>query len=73
MLLIVEDNRDMRHYIRKTLSDHYRSSRRKWKKWRVDCLRSLPDLIISDIMMPEMDGYKLCEIIKTNELTIISR
>ena len=31
--------------------------------------KSVPDLIISDIMMPEMDGYKLCEIIKTNELT----
>ena len=29
----------------------------------------MPDLIISDIMMPEMDGYKFCETIKTNELT----
>ena len=70
MLLIVEDNADMRHYICKTLSDHYQiieaENGKKGVRW---LKKSVPDLIITDIMMPEMDGYKLCEMIKTNELT----
>ena len=70
VLLIVEDNADMRHYIRKTMSDQYQIIEAENGKTGVKLAEeSVPDLIISDIMMPEMDGYKLCEIIKTNELT----
>ena len=70
MLLIVEDNADMRHYIRKTLSDQYQIIEAENGKTGVTLAKEIvPDLIISDIMMPEMDGYKLCEFIKTNELT----
>jgi DNA-binding response OmpR family regulator/two-component sensor histidine kinase len=70
VLLIVEDNADMRHYICKTLSDHYQVIEAENGKTGVKLAEeAVPDLIISDIMMPEMDGYKLCEIIKTNELT----
>jgi YesN/AraC family two-component response regulator len=60
----------MRHYILKTLSDHYQIIEAENGKTGVTLAKeTVPDLIISDIMMPEMDGYKLCEIIKTNELT----
>ena len=70
VLLIVEDNTDMRRYLRKTLSDQYQIIEAENGKTGVTLANeSVPDLIISDIMMPEMDGYKLCEIIKTNELT----
>ena len=70
VLLVVEDNADMRRYICKTLSDQYQIIEAENGKTGVTLAKeSVPDLIISDIMMPEMDGYKLCEIIKTNELT----
>ncbi len=70
VVLIVEDNADMRYYIRKTLSDYYHTIEAANGKEGVEKAReAVPDLIISDIMMPEMDGYKLCELIKTNEFT----
>ena len=70
VLLIVEDNADMRHYMRKTMADQYQIIEAENGKTGVTLAKeSVPDLIISDIMMPEMDGYKLCELIKTNELT----
>ena len=70
VLLIVEDNGDMRRYISKTLSAHYQIiEAENGKEGVMRAEESVPDLIISDIMMPEMDGYKLCELIKSNELT----
>ena len=60
----------MRHYISKTLSDHYRViEAANGKEGITNAEEIIPDLIISDVMMPEMDGYKLCERIKTKELT----
>ena len=70
LILIVEDNADMRHYICKTFSDHYKVIEAANGKDGITKAEGIiPDLIISDIMMPEMDGYKFCERIKTNELT----
>ncbi|MEX2235581.1 MAG: ATP-binding protein [Cyclobacteriaceae bacterium] len=70
VVLIVEDNSDMRQYIRRTLSEFYHLSEAANGRAGVEKAQEIiPDLIISDIMMPEMDGYKLCKLIKTNELT----
>lgn len=70
MLLVVEDNADMRNYIRKTLHEQYQIvEATNGKEGLAKAQQAVPDLIISDIMMPEMDGYKLCERIKTDELT----
>lgn len=70
VILIVEDNSDMRNYMRKILSEYYHvhetSNGKEGLEKAKECL---PDLIISDVMMPEMDGYQLCEKIKTHELT----
>ncbi len=70
MLLIVEDNEDMRDYIARTLGEDYHIVEAKNGREGVEkAIELLPDLIISDIMMPEMDGYKLCELIRTTEMT----
>jgi signal transduction histidine kinase/DNA-binding response OmpR family regulator/ligand-binding sensor domain-containing protein len=70
VLLIVDDNSDMRHYLRKSLIGQYQIlEAATGKQGLTKAQEIIPDLIISDVMMPELDGYKFCEFIKTNELT----
>ena len=76
VLLIVEDNIDMRQYIRKTLSAHYQIIEAENGKDGVKkAEENMPDLVISDIMMPEMDGItmtaKLKKDIHTSHIPII--
>lgn len=70
VLLIVEDNVDMRRYIRKTLLEYYYIQEAvNGEEGFKTAQQIIPDLVISDIMMPEMDGYQLCEKLKANEFT----
>ena len=65
VLLIVEDNIDMRQYIRKTLSAHYQIIEAENGKDGVNkAEENMPDLVISDIMMPEMDGITMTDRLK---------
>jgi signal transduction histidine kinase/ligand-binding sensor domain-containing protein/DNA-binding response OmpR family regulator len=70
MILIVEDNADVRSYIRSYLDVDYRNiEARNGEEGLQITIGKVPDLIISDIMMPKMDGIELCRRIKTDERT----
>jgi signal transduction histidine kinase/CheY-like chemotaxis protein/AraC-like DNA-binding protein/ligand-binding sensor domain-containing protein len=69
-ILLVEDNPDLRDYIQSVLSEFYEVETATNGKEALDKLAentTQPSLIISDIMMPVMDGLELLEIIKTSD------
>ncbi len=69
IILIVEDNDDLRYYIRSSLGSGYIVEEAKDGREGIEKAKSIvPDLIISDIMMPEVDGYELLRVIK-NDIT----
>ncbi len=66
-LLIVEDNRDFREYMVSELSETYDIMTAENGYQGLDAIKeSMPDLIMSDVMMPEMDGLELCHALKSN-------
>jgi signal transduction histidine kinase/DNA-binding response OmpR family regulator len=70
IILVVDDHPDVRSYIRKHLEPDFHVIEAKDGQEGVDIAReALPDLVISDVMMPKLDGYQLCEALKTNEKT----
>ena len=66
-ILLVEDNDDIRHYLYKELgNDFHIQECRNGKEALLIIQQKAPDLVISDVMMPEMDGMTLCKKIKQN-------
>lgn len=66
-LLVVEDNSEMCNFIAQKLSPHFnvKKASNGVEAWEV--MNETPvDLIISDIMMPEMNGLEFCQKVKTN-------
>lgn len=69
-LLLVEDNDELAEYITSILSDEWQIQRVSNGRLGVEtALANGPDLIISDVLMPEMNGYELCQVLKTNPAT----
>lgn len=66
-LLIVEDNEELRHYLLDAFGHTYHVQACQNGKQALTIIGEYhPDLIISDIMMPEMSGDELCKLVKSN-------
>jgi signal transduction histidine kinase/DNA-binding response OmpR family regulator len=70
IVLIAEDNEELREYIKEVLSDNFEvleadNGKLAWEK----ALNYIPDLIISDWMMPELTGVEFCGLVKENVKT----
>lgn len=66
-LLLVEDNEDFRSYLYESLKGEYQIAEAgNGKVGMKMTLDWIPDLIVSDVMMPEMDGIELCRRVKTD-------
>jgi signal transduction histidine kinase/DNA-binding response OmpR family regulator/ligand-binding sensor domain-containing protein len=69
-IVIVEDNADLRAFLSNTLSRTYNCHEAGDGKEGYELIaKIIPDIVISDVIMPKMDGYELCEKIKENSKT----
>lgn len=70
MMLVVEDNPDIRTYIWEAFAEDYMVLTADNGKAGVEyALKNIPDIIISDIMMPELSGLELCAMLKKDART----
>ncbi len=64
-LLIVEDNTELRNYLKRELIDQYKIfTASNGKEGLEKAKKEIPDIIITDVIMPEMDGFTFCSKIK---------
>ena len=69
-MLIVEDNQELRHFIARVFHDQFRViTATDGADGLKTAIEMMPDIIISDVMMPEMDGIDLTRHIRENDLT----
>ncbi|MBM1105973.1 response regulator [Aurantibacter crassamenti] len=70
LVLIIEDNLDVAHYIKTCLRGAYRMLHAKDGVLGIDAaFEHIPDIIISDVMMPGKDGFEVCATLKADERT----
>lgn len=69
-LLIIEDNVDVVDYLKACLEDQFNLSVAFNGRIGIEkALEDIPDLIVSDVMMPEKDGYEVCDSLKNDDRT----
>jgi len=70
IMLLVDDNADVRYFIKSHFSASYQvlEAGNGVEGWEI-ALKTIPDIIISDVMMPDMDGFEFCRKIRKDERT----
>jgi signal transduction histidine kinase len=69
-VLIADDNADMREYLTQLVSEHWQTTLAVNGKQALElALKDPPDLVLSDVMMPEMDGVALLNALRTDPRT----
>jgi DNA-binding response OmpR family regulator len=69
-ILLIEDNADVASYVRIILEHEYSLLIEQNGNQGVECaVREVPDLIISDLMLPGLNGYDICKTLKHHEVT----
>ncbi|MCX8155352.1 MAG: ATP-binding protein [Verrucomicrobiae bacterium] len=72
LLLVADDEPDLREFLRRQLSPHYRVAEAVDGRQAVEmALRLQPDLLLLDFMMPEKDGLQVCRELRENPATRI--
>jgi signal transduction histidine kinase/DNA-binding response OmpR family regulator len=70
LILLIEDNEDLRVYLKENLDAEYQVVVAENGKVGLEkALELIPDLILSDMMMPQMDGFTLCTKIREDQRT----
>lgn len=70
LILIAEDNHELRSFLLDSLSENWRiitaaDGKTAWK----EILKELPEIVVSDAMMPGFDGFELCRLVKNDKRT----
>ena len=68
-IVIAEDDEEIRNFLESELGDYEVHACVNGREALGEALRTVPDIVISDVMMPEMDGKTLCTKLKTNPTT----
>ncbi len=70
LVLLIEDNPDMRNFILQSLEEYFQVVACTNGLEGIEKTKELmPDLVLSDVMMPKMDGFEVCRQIRSNEIT----
>lgn len=70
LLLIIEDNMDVAHYLKTCLKNKFETIHAPNGIEGIEmAIEKIPDIIISDVMMPGKDGFEVCGTLKTDERT----
>lgn len=70
LALIIEDNPDLRQFISQSIQKHWKVEQASdGEEGILKAIELIPDIVISDLMMPLKDGYEVCNTLKAHELT----